>query len=188
MNVRCSRIRENFCDGHRNIASYRYVEFRVALLWQATKLGSFTEQRDAPEAIMTSAITDTFSTLNGSFVRMLDWNRAMFEKTWRATHEESLRFINRRLEHNARALQSMRDIQGVSALFAAEQDWLVDAAKDYVETGEKIRGRFFELATSTVQEAAEQGRSTAETFRASANEVADKAKRAAEHAQKQAAE
>jgi hypothetical protein len=157
----------------------------VALREAGDLLGHNSIQRDAPEATMTSAITDNFS---GSFVRMLDWNRAMFEKSWRATHEESLRFINRRLEHNARALQSMRDIQGMPALFAAEQDWFVDAARDYVETGEKIRGRLFELATSTVQEAAEHGRSTAESFRASANEVADKAKRAAEHAQKQAAE
>ena len=141
---------------------------------------------------MPSAITDTFSTLNGSFVRMLDWNRSMFEKTWRATHEESLRFINRRLEHNARTLQSLRDSQGVSGLFAAEQDWLVDAARDYVETGEKLRGRLLELATSGVQEAAEQGRATSESFRAAATEVADKsrraAERAAESAQRQAAE
>lgn len=134
-----------------------------------------------------TSITDTFSTLNGSFVRMLDWNRSMFEKTWRATHEESLRFINRRLEHNARALQNLRDVQGVSGLFAAEQDWLVDAARDYVETGEKLRGRFLELATSGAQEAAEQGRAASESFR-SAAEVADKSRRAAEAAQRQAAE
>jgi hypothetical protein len=151
-------------------------------------LGNIPIQRDAPEATMTSAITDTFSTFNGSFVRMLDWNRSMFEKTWRATHEESLRFINRRLEHNARALEGFKDIQGVSGLFAAEQDWLVDAARDYVETGEKIRGRLFELASTTVQAAAEHGRTAAESFRASANEVADKAHRAVENTQRQAAE
>ena len=137
---------------------------------------------------MTSAITDTFSTLNGSFARMVDWNRSMFEKTWRATHEESLRFINRRLEHNARALQNLRDIQGLSGLFAAEQDWLVDAARDYVETGEKLRGRLLELATSGVQEAAEQGRAATESFRSTVSEAADKARRTAEAAQRQAAE
>src|SRR5215469_30362 len=137
---------------------------------------------------MTSAINDTFNTLNGSFVRMLDWNRAMFEKTWRATHEESLRFINRRLEHNARALQTLRDVQGVSGLFAAEQDWLVDAARDYVETGEKLRGRLFELATSGVQEAAEQGRAASKSFRSSVSEAVDKTRRSAEAAQRQAAE
>ena len=137
---------------------------------------------------MTSAITDTFSTLNGSFVRMLDWNRSMVEKTWRATHEESLRFINRRLEHNARTLQTLRDSQGVPGLFAADQSWLVDAARDYVETGEKLRGRFLELATSGVQEVAEQGRAATESFRNAATEVADKPRRAAETAQRQAAE
>jgi hypothetical protein len=143
---------------------------------------------ETSEARMTSAITDTFNTLNGSFVRMLDWNRSMFEKTWRATHEESLQFINRRLEHNARALQNLRDVQGVSGLFAAEQDWLVDAARDYVETSEKLRGRFFELATSGVQEAAEQGRAATESFRSAASEIADKSRRSTEAAQRQAAE
>ena len=137
---------------------------------------------------MTSAITDTFSTFNGSFVRMLDWNRSMFEKTWRATHEESLRFINRRLEHNARALQNLRDVQGVSGLFAAEQDWLVDAARDYVESGEKLRGRLFELATSSVQEAAEHGRAATESFRSTVTEAAEKTRRSAEAVQRQAAE
>ena len=137
---------------------------------------------------MTSAFTDTFSTLNGSFVRMLDLNRSLFEKTWRATHEESLRFINRRLERNARMLENLRDSDGFSGLIAAEQDWLVEAARDYAETGEKLRGRFFELATSGVKEAAEQGKSVAESFRSSAAESADKTRRATEAGQRQAAE
>lgn len=137
---------------------------------------------------MTSAFTDTFSTLNGSFVRMLDWNRSFFEKTLRASQEESLRFINRRLERNQRMLESIRESQGVSGLIAAEQDWLIDAARDYVETSEKLRGRFFELATSGVQEAAEQGKTAAESFRSAATELADKTRRTAEAAQRQAAE
>src|SRR5258706_15051067 len=102
----------------------------------------------ATEARMTSAFSDTFSTLNGSFAKMLDWNRTFVEKTLRTTQEESLRFINRRLERNARTLESLRNSQGLSGLIAAEQDWLVSAARDYVEGTETLSGIFLELAAT----------------------------------------
>src|SRR5207244_2731089 len=107
---------------------------------------------------MTSAFSDTFSTLNGSFVKMIEWNRSLVEKTLRTTQEESLRFINRRLERNARTLESLRESQGLSGLIAAEQDWLVSAARDYVEGTEKFGGMLLELATNGARNVAEEGR------------------------------
>lgn len=137
---------------------------------------------------MTTALSDTFNTFNGSFVRLLDYNRSLVEKTLRVTQEESLRFINRRLERNARILENLREKESLTELIAAEQDWLADAARDYMETSEKLRGRLFELATSGIKEASEQGQSAAETFRGATAEVAAKTRRNVEAAQKQAAE
>ena len=80
---------------------------------------------------MTSAFSETFSMLNGTFAKMIDRNRSLAEKTLRTSQEESLRFINRRLERNAKTLESLRDSQGLSGLIAAEQDWLVCAARSW---------------------------------------------------------
>jgi hypothetical protein len=140
---------------------------------------------------MTSAFSDTFNTLNGSFAKMIDWNRSLMEKTLRTTQEESLRFINRRLERNAKTLESLRDSQGLSGLIAAEQDWLVGAARDYVEGTQKFSGMLFELAANGARNVAEEGRSAAESFRSAtssaAQETASRARRVAESVERQQA-
>jgi len=56
---------------------------------------------------------------------MIDWNRSLMAKA----QEESLRFINRRLEHNTKTLESLRESKGLSEVIAAEQDWLASAAR-----------------------------------------------------------
>lgn len=137
---------------------------------------------------MTSAFSDTFSTPNGSFAKMIERNRSLMEKTLRATQEESLRFINRRLERNAKVLESLRDSQGLGGLIAAEQDWLVCAARDYVEGTEKLGGILLELAASGARDAAEEGRTAAESFRSAAQDTIVRTRKAFEGVERHAAE
>jgi hypothetical protein len=137
---------------------------------------------------MTSAFSETLTTLNGSFAKMIDWNRSLVEKTLRTTREESLRFVNRRLERNAKTLESLRDSQGLSGLIAAEQDWLVCAARDYVEGTEKFGEILLELAANGAREAATEGRSAVESFRAVGHEPVSRIRRGAESSERQAAE
>lgn len=137
---------------------------------------------------MTTAFSETFSTLNGSFAKMIERNRTIMEKTLRTTQEESLRFINRRLERNAKTLESLRDSQGLSGLFAAEQDWLVSAARDYVEGTEKFGGILLELAANGARDVAAEGRSAAESFRIATQESISRSRRATETVERQAAE
>ena len=137
---------------------------------------------------MTTAFSETFSTLNGSFAKMIERNRTIMEKTLRTTQEESLRFINRRLERNAKTLESLRDSQGLSGLFAAEQDWLVSAARDYVEGTEKFGGILLELAANGARDVAAEGRSAAESFRTATQESISRSRRATETVERQAAE
>ena len=132
---------------------------------------------------MTSAFSETLTTLNGSFAKMIDWNRSLVEKTLRTTREESLRFVNRRLERNAKTLESLRDSQGLSGLIAAEQDWLICAARDYVEGTEKFGEILLELAANGAREAA-----TDESFRAVGPEPVSRARRVVESSERQAAE
>jgi hypothetical protein len=132
---------------------------------------------------MASAVNETFTAFNDSFVRMIEWNREAFEKTLRKTQEEAIGFINRRLERNQRILQSLRDQHEL-----AGTDWFMDAARDYVETSNKIGSCFLEVATSGVQEAADQGKRNTDSFRGASNDISDRTRRAAESAQRRAAE
>ena len=137
---------------------------------------------------MTSAFSETFTTLNGTFAKMIDWNRSLAEKTLRTTQEESLRFINRRLERNAKTLESLKNSQGLSGLIAAEQDWLVCAARDYVEGTEKFGEILLDLAANGARDVAAEGRSAAESFRAVGYDSLSRSRRAAEGSERQAAE
>ena len=85
-----------------------------------------------------TAATATFSALNDSFMKMLEHNRSIFEKMMLAMHEESLRFVNLRMEHTSKALQSSRDCQGLTGLIGVQHDWLVDTARDYAEESQRF--------------------------------------------------
>jgi len=79
----------------------------------------------------TSAALKAFDAFNGPLVRALDQNRQIFERMVHAMQEESLKFVNRRLEHTSRAIEGARECQGVSGLLAVHQEFLMDMAFDY---------------------------------------------------------
>ena len=99
-----------------------------------------------------TATLDAFDMLGGPMTRMMEQNRAMLQKMVHAMQEESLKFVNRRLEHTSHAIECCRDCQGVSGLMAVQQEWMLDFARDYTEQTK----RFTEL----VRELAEDGTAT----------------------------
>ncbi|HTT97213.1 MAG TPA: hypothetical protein VMF58_04140 [Rhizomicrobium sp.] len=101
------------------------------------------------------AATATFSALNDSFLRMLEHNRAIFEKMMLAMHEESLRFVNLRMEHTSKALQNSRDCQGLTGLITVQHDWLVDAARDYAEESKRFSDVMRDIAAERASEFAD---------------------------------
>lgn len=92
---------------------------------------------------------DAFATVNTSLMKALDHNRIIAQNMMRAMQEESLRFMNARLEHASRAFERSRDWQGISTLITLQQDRLIDAARDYAELNKHF--------TDAIHEAAEQG-------------------------------
>lgn len=126
---------------------------------------------------MTPATSETFSTLNGSLVKMMEWNRGRFEELFRKTHEEQLRFVNRRLEQTAKTLQNMRNCQGLSGLLSVEQDWLVSTARDYAEETEKLSGLFWDMAQRGVKEATEEAQASTTALQSAVRSDTQKAVR-----------
>lgn len=87
-----------------------------------------------------------FDAFNGPLARMIDHNRAVFQKMLSAMQEESLRFVNRRLEHTGRALENYRDCQGVTGLMNVQQEFLMDLARNYAEQTRRFADLVRELA------------------------------------------
>ena len=111
-----------------------------------------TDRTDSGNGATTAA---AFSAFNDSFVKMLEHNRSIFEKMMSAMQEESLRFVNLRMEHTSKALQNSRDCQGLSGLISVQHDWLVDAARDYAEESRRFSDVMREIAAERANGMAE---------------------------------
>lgn len=96
---------------------------------------------------------DAFASVNVSLMKALDQNRMIAQNMMRAMQEESLRFMNTRLEHTSRAFERSRDCQGISALITLQHDWLLDVARDYAELNKRF--------SDVLHVAAEHGAETA---------------------------
>ena len=103
------------------------------------------------------AAFDALDMFGQPVVKVLDQNRTMFRKMMHAMQDESLRFVNRRLEHAGHAIESTRDCRDVSGLLAVQHEWLMDMARDYAEHTSRftdmMRG-LFEGGTGRVSEIA----------------------------------
>jgi hypothetical protein len=120
--------------------------------------------------------SETLASLNGSFIKMMEWNRDKFEEMFKKAHEEQLRFVSKRLERTGRALESLRECQGISGLIATEQQWIVDTARDYFENAERFGGIFRELAQKNADETSQGVQSAQADFRKAARGDAEKAR------------
>jgi hypothetical protein len=97
-------------------------------------------------------IMDAFDAFGGPMARVMDCNRAILQKLMHAMQEESLNFVNRRLERTTHAIEHSRECHGVSGLMAVQQEWMLDFARDYAEQTK----RFTEL----MRQLAEEGSTT----------------------------
>lgn len=107
---------------------------------------------------MIATASDNFAPFMGPLMKLMDQNRALLEKSVRMVHEESLQFVNRRLERNAHALEQLKDCQGLSGLLTIEQEWLADSLRDYLEQSQKIAQTFFQMTEEETTNAREAGR------------------------------
>ena len=93
-----------------------------------------------------STALEALDMFNGPIAKMVDQNRVMFQKLLHAVQEESLRFVNRRLEHTSRVIENSRDCQGVTGVMAVQQEWLMDIARDYADQTKRFAELMRELA------------------------------------------
>jgi len=119
---------------------------------------------------------DPFDVFGGSMARLMDQNWSILQKMMHVMREESLEFVNRRLEQTSHAIESTRDCDGISDLLAVQQEWMVNFARDYAEQTK----RFAEL----MRDVAENGTSN---FSHAGSEVAERGRHAVEEETRHAA-
>src|SRR5580698_10331137 len=123
---------------------------------------------------MTDHARETFASVNNSVMKALEQNRVITQNLMKGMQEESLRFMNTRLEHTSRAMEKSRECQGISQLMALQHDWLMDVARDYAE----LNKRFGEVLHEMTEQSAEH----ASDMVADASRMVQKNENAAERA------
>jgi len=76
---------------------------------------------------------DNPASMDGAFGALMKNARAAFESSYKEFSEETLAFLNKRLEHNSEAIEQCRACKDVSALMSAQQKWLMELAHDYFD-------------------------------------------------------
>lgn len=112
---------------------------------------------------------ETFDVFSGPMARLMDQNWSMFQRMMQAMQTESLKFMNRRLEHTSHAIEGSRDCDGISGLLTIQQEWMVDFARDYAEQTKRVAELMRDLAedgassfSNATTEISERGRNEAE--------------------------
>lgn len=94
---------------------------------------------------------ESMMAVNSSFMKAFDQNRSIMQHLMRAMQEESLRFVNMRFEHTSRAIERSRELQGMAGLISLQQDWFMDAARDFAEFNKRCGEALHEVAEHGIE-------------------------------------
>ena len=97
----------------------------------------------------------TVSQLGQSLARTADSATALVEEMTVFAKDESLRFVNLRLERNGAALDRLQNCQGIPGLIGVQQEWLRDLLQDYTSQSMRWMGAFRGLTRNVMEKATE---------------------------------
>lgn len=97
-----------------------------------------SESMESAASTVTNHAGETLGSINASLFKVIDQNRTIAQEMMRALQEQSLRFVNLRLEHTGRAIERSRDCHGLSELVAIQHEWMMDIARDYAEMTQRF--------------------------------------------------
>jgi hypothetical protein len=96
--------------------------------------------------------------LNGAMTEVLERSAAAFGKNMRTFQHESARFVTRRAEESANAMERFTKCRTLPDIFAAQQQWVSDIARAYNEEW----ARFGEFMGEMAQGSGAQKKASAE--------------------------
>jgi len=135
--------------------------------------------------------TDTARTAARSVIDLLQFNQGLFTRAIATAQEESLNFVNQRLQSNREAIEKARAARGLDSFLSLQREWMMDSARDYLQHSVRFADRMMELAEKGREEGEERVQAASDSFRASAARDVGRAKdsfRSSAHAAKSASE
>lgn len=125
----------------------------------------------------------TVSQLGQSLAQTAESGRALVEEMTLFAKDESLRFVNLRLERNGTALDRLQNCQGIPGLIGVQQEWLRDLLQDY--TGQSMRwmGALRGLTRNVMEKATENAADGIDRMQHQAGEAVQQAVEVAHRAE-----
>ena len=125
----------------------------------------------------------TVSQLGQSMAQTAESGRALVQEMTVFAKDESLRFVNLRLERNGAALDRLQTCQGVPGLIGVQQEWLRDLLQDYTGQGMRWMGALRGLTRTVMEKATERAADTIDRVQDEARDVMQQAEDAARDAE-----
>jgi len=126
------------------------------------------------------------SQLGQSFAQTAQNGRALAQEMTVFAKDESLRFVNLRLERNGALLERLQTCPGIPGLIGAQQEWLRDLMQDYTSQGMRLMGALRGVTRNVVESAAEQTAENIGHMQQQASETLHQAEGAMDQAVQQA--
>jgi hypothetical protein len=95
------------------------------------------------------------SQLNASLAQTAESQRALIQEITTFAKDESLRFVNLRLERNGQVLDKLQNCHGIPGLIGVQQEWLRDLVQDYMGQNLRLAGAVRGLTQNVIASATE---------------------------------
>jgi len=125
----------------------------------------------------------TVSQLGQSLAQSAESGRALVEGMSVFAKDESLRFVNLRLERNGAALDKLQNCHGIPGLIGVQQEWLRDFLQDYSSQSMRLMGTLRGLTKNVIESAAENAADSIDRMQHQTSDAMHQAEDAIHHAQ-----
>ena len=115
------------------------------------------------------------SQLGESLAQTTERQRALFQDMTNFAKEESLPFMNLRLERNGSALDKLQNCHGLPGLVGVQQEWLRDLMQDYMSQNMRMAGAFRGLTQNVVVSVSQTASQAVDQMQQNANEMVEQA-------------
>jgi len=123
------------------------------------------------------------SQLGQSLAQTAQSGRALVEGIGIFAKDESLRFVNLRLERNGAAMDRLQNCAGLPGVIGVQQEWLRDLMQDYSSQGMRWMSALRGLTRTVMERASESAAENIDRMQHQASDVMHQAEEAVHHAQ-----
>ena len=127
--------------------------------------------------------TQAISQLGETMAQTAESHRILAQEMTIFAKDESLRFLNLRLERNGQALDRLQNCHGIPGLIGVQQEWLRDLVQDYTSQSMRLMGAMRGLTKNVMASAVETASENIDRMQQDAGEAMNGTSEAVHRAQ-----